>query len=120
MSAGIGYNVVKYCCSVCKTAKVELCHNDSEHHDCCGGLAHKGNHHHSDNHQCALVYLKADFPIIEKSENINIEPKELDLPIILAHDFSTKTTIQTQNNLCPYKHFIRGRDMLSKISILTI
>jgi len=120
LSAGIGYNIVKYCCSVCKTTEVELCHNEAENHDCCGGLAHKDNHHHSDGHQCALVYVKADFPIVEHSQNLKFEPKEIDLPIILTHNFSPQTTHKTQNNLCPHKNFIRGRDILSKISILII
>jgi len=121
LSAGIGYNIIKYCCSVCETTKVELCHEETAHQNCCGNLAHdKDNHHHSDEHQCALVYIKVDFPVVEHSQNQKFDPRELDLPIVLAQNSSYSTSFQTQNNLCPHKHFIRGRDILSKISILII
>jgi len=122
LAAGIGYNIVKYCCSVCETAKIELCHEETDDHDCCGGLAHenKGNHHHSDDHQCALVYFKADFPAIEKTQSPKFEPKQLDLPIILVQDFSSITSYQTQKYIPPQKQFLRGRDILSKICILII
>jgi len=119
LSASIGHNIVKYCCSVCEKAKVEVCHDKAR--DCCSDLAHeKEHHHHSDNHQCAWIYVKADFPVVENSQSPKFEPKEFDLPIILAQNPYSQTTFQTQNNLCPHKHFIRGRDILSKISILII
>ena len=118
--AGIGYNIVKYCCSVCEKAKVELCCTDADNHNCCGNFAHNGIHHHADNHHCKSIYLKADFPVVEKHQSPKFEPKEVDLPIILAQDFSSITSYQTQKYLPPQKQFLRAEDILSKISILII
>ena len=124
LSIAVGHNVVKYCCSGCEASTVEFCQDKAEHNNCCGGFAHEDaccadEQQNSDNH-CTLVYFKADFPVTENAQNLNFEPKEFDLTTILPQNLSSTTSFQAKNNLCPYKNFIRGRDILSKISILII
>ncbi|MDR0831244.1 MAG: hypothetical protein LBN95_14215 [Prevotellaceae bacterium] len=128
LSVAVGYNIVKYCCSGCSQVDITLCENsnDVKNDDCCGGFAHQendctNNMQNSDEH-CALIYVKADFPVTEHSDNQKIAPKVFDLPIIFSQndfffEFSTK---KYQTNLITSPPNLCGRDILIQKSVLII
>jgi hypothetical protein len=127
LTAAVGYNVVKYCCSGCAASEISsniaLCgkENSVEQDDCCSGLSHEEKAENTDKH-CSLIYVKADFPAVEHFDNQNLAPKVFDLPIIFSHndfliEFYTK---KYQTNLIKNPPNLCGRDILITKSVLLI
>ena len=129
MVVGIGYNVMKYCSYDCnkhhENIFVTLCksqHKGTEKEKCCGFEHHKCCEKEATAEHCKLIYLKADFPVFENSENIKFEPKEIDLPLIVTPDFYSVDFFISKNTSFFFHEKIPlcGREILAQSEILII
>jgi hypothetical protein len=120
-AAAVGYNVAKYCCEGCAVSDISITEME-----CCGNEAQNHNGFPdlktTTESGCAMLYVKADFPVTEHSDNQKIEPKVFDLPIVFSQndfliEFSTK---EYQSNLIKSPPNLCGRDILIQKRVLII
>ncbi|MDR1543756.1 MAG: hypothetical protein LBS50_04965 [Prevotellaceae bacterium] len=121
LTFSVGYNVVKCCClgNTIGIAQVDLCGmSENSAGDCCGNEGEKTDI------PCKVIYLKSDFQTTFSYENLKIEPKVVDLSIILAKDFLIIDNFSKNSSFfyIPQKSPPNrcGRNILSKKSVLII
>jgi hypothetical protein len=130
--AGMGYNVVRYCCQTCANEGIEevalsSCNSVHKHE-------HSNNNHPENddmacadtNHQpsgCHLLRLSIDTPSIQVADNNLIEPcKIIDWFYVISNLISNQTKVSIYNSSSPPEtaFYFTGRELMTLHAVFLI